>query len=183
MKAAMQWFPFLDLVGNRLPNRFIQPGAPDAHRFIAQIEDLARGMGNHDALVIFPEGGNFSERRRIASIGKLFDLGEVDRAREAKSSSTDRSPAGRRERRRSRRAGGQPVFVAHTGLDSLSNLKALWRSVRSSDRSSHDTGACPARRSRPTMTGSSTALRLVGTHRRLDRRAPRANLPASTPGP
>ena len=55
MKEAMQWSPVIDLSGNRLPNRFIRPRGPDSSHFIMAIEDLAHGLGGHDALILFPE--------------------------------------------------------------------------------------------------------------------------------
>lgn len=130
MKAALQWFPFLDIVGNRLPNRFIQPGSAHSYRFIGEIEELARDMGDRDALVIFPEGGNFTEKRRIASIGKLFDIGQVERAKAAHQLANLIAPRPGGVRAALRGApDAEPVFVAHTGLETLSSLRALWRSV------------------------------------------------------
>jgi 1-acyl-sn-glycerol-3-phosphate acyltransferase len=130
MKAAMQWFPFVDVVGNRLPNRFIRVRPGQSERVLRAIEDLARGMGERDALVIFPEGANFTPRRRIRGIGRLFERGDAARAMEAEGLANVIAP----------RPGGvmaalrgapeaEPVFVAHTGLEDLSSLRALWRAV------------------------------------------------------
>lgn len=126
----LQWFPFLDLVGNRLPNRFIRPSSRNTRRLVAEIEDLAHGLGDHDALVIFPEGGNFSERRRMSSIGRLFDRGETKRAEEARDLTHLIAPHPGGVTAALRGApDAEPVFVAHTGLEPLSSLKALWNAV------------------------------------------------------
>jgi 1-acyl-sn-glycerol-3-phosphate acyltransferase len=130
MKAAMQWSPVIDIVGNRLPNRFIRPRGVGAAAFIPQIEELAKGLGDHDALVIFPEGGNFSVRRRLAAIERLVREGHlqhVDDARHLTNLIAPR-PGGVMAAMR-----GAPdadvVFVAHTGLEPLTSLAELWRRV------------------------------------------------------
>jgi hypothetical protein len=87
-------------------------------------------MGDRDAFVIFPEGGNFTVLRRTSGIGRLFEQGDAARAMEAEGLANVIAP----------RPGGvmaalrgapeaEPVFVAHTGLDDLSSLDALWRAV------------------------------------------------------
>src|SRR4051812_14562244 len=63
LAAALQWDPALDVVLNRLPNRFLSTGGRDVER---QIAELATELDGDDAFVIFPEGGNFTERRRAA---------------------------------------------------------------------------------------------------------------------
>jgi long-chain acyl-CoA synthetase len=130
MKEAMQWSPVIDLAGNRLPNLFIRPRGPDAGRFIGEIEGLARGMGDHDALILFPEGGNFSVRRRVAGIERLVREGQLhhaDEARELENLVAPR-PGGVLAAMR-----GAPdadvVFVGHTGLEPLSSLEELWQLV------------------------------------------------------
>jgi 1-acyl-sn-glycerol-3-phosphate acyltransferase len=130
MKAAMQWSPVVDLTGNRLPGRFIQPHGPDAKHAIGVIEELARGLGAHDAMVLFPEGGNFTARRRLAAIDRLVAEGHTHDAEEAKRLRNLVAP----------RPGGvlaairgapdaDVVFVAHTGLEPLDSLPKLWRQV------------------------------------------------------
>jgi 1-acyl-sn-glycerol-3-phosphate acyltransferase len=130
MKEAMQWSPVIDLVGNRLPNRFIRGHGRDAARFIGEIEDLAHDLGAQDALILFPEGGNFSDRRRLAAIERLARQGDDAHAEEARRLANLIAP----------RPGGvlaalrgapeaDVVFVAHTGLEPLTTLGELWRHV------------------------------------------------------
>ncbi|MGZ4460620.1 MAG: hypothetical protein ACXVW9_15990, partial [Nocardioidaceae bacterium] len=46
--------PAIDIILNRLPNRFISPkGGPDLEQ---QVGELARNLDENDAFVIFPEG-------------------------------------------------------------------------------------------------------------------------------
>ncbi len=63
LAAALQWDPAIDVVLNRLPNRFLSTGG---HAVERQIGALATALDGDDAFVIFPEGGNFTERRRAA---------------------------------------------------------------------------------------------------------------------
>src|SRR6202007_1796756 len=63
MKASLQFDPSLDVLGNRLPNVFIRHSQAGERIFTEQIERLARGLGPDGALVIFPEGGNWTPSR------------------------------------------------------------------------------------------------------------------------
>jgi 1-acyl-sn-glycerol-3-phosphate acyltransferase len=129
LKSTLQWAPALDVTLGRIPSQFVAPG----ERRAAAIEGIARiasGLGPDDALVLFPEGGNFSEQRRVHSIAKLEELGEHDRAERARLMRYVISP----------RPGGvlaaldaapsaDVVFVAHTGLEDLSGIVDLWRGL------------------------------------------------------
>jgi 1-acyl-sn-glycerol-3-phosphate acyltransferase len=128
MKAALQWDPAIDVVGNRLPCAFIRPHSEDPRHHLHAIERLARGLGNRDALVLFPEGGNFTERRRLAAIASLQRKGFEEEAVLAEKMLTVLAP----------RPGGaltairtapeaDVVFVAHTGLEFMNSLVATWR--------------------------------------------------------
>jgi 1-acyl-sn-glycerol-3-phosphate acyltransferase len=130
MKEAMQWSPVIDLIGNRLPNRFIRPRGPDAGSFVVAIEDLARGLGDHDALILFPEGGNFSVRRRLAAIEKLVREGHLQHAAEAREMRNLIAPKPGGVLAAMRGApDADVVFVAHTGLEPYASLGDLWRAV------------------------------------------------------
>jgi long-chain acyl-CoA synthetase len=130
MKAAMQWDPVVDIVGNRTPNRFVRPHAKDAHRYIEAIGDLAKGLGDHDAFVIFPEGGNFTEQRRRRGIARLLQRGDARHAREAEGMRNliAPHPGGVMAAIRSAPE-ADVVFVAHEGLEDYESLLALWRAV------------------------------------------------------
>ncbi|MGH2758007.1 MAG: 1-acyl-sn-glycerol-3-phosphate acyltransferase [Actinomycetota bacterium] len=130
MKDTLQWSPTIDIIGNRLQACFIRPADRNASRFIERIADLAKGLGEQDAVVLFPEGGNFSLRRRESAIVKLRDSGRADYADRAEAMSHLLAP----------RPGGalaaidsapqaDVVFVAHTGLEYLSSMPDLWASV------------------------------------------------------
>ena len=63
MKAALQLDPGLDVVSNRVPNVFISSRQAGEKVYTDQIRRLAAGLGHDGALVIFPEGGNWTPGR------------------------------------------------------------------------------------------------------------------------
>jgi 1-acyl-sn-glycerol-3-phosphate acyltransferase len=73
MKRELLLDPCLDIVGNRVPNCFVDRGGHDTGRELEGIERLARDMGPRDAAVIFPEGGVGSASRRRHAMSSLVD--------------------------------------------------------------------------------------------------------------
>ncbi len=114
---------------NRLPNRFIAPGGPGSSAE-EEIAALATGLDSNDALVIFPEGGNFTPNRRLRSIERLRSLGLHRMAERAEAMRHVLAP----------RPGGLlaaldaapeagVIFVAHTGLDRMLTAADVWREL------------------------------------------------------
>ncbi|SDK93590.1 1-acyl-sn-glycerol-3-phosphate acyltransferase [Nonomuraea jiangxiensis] len=127
MKAALQYDPSLDVVINRLPNAFVPRRSGHRH-VVEEIHRLAATMEDQDALVIFPEGGNFTPRRRRLAIRRLEDKGLTEEAERARGMDHLLPP----------RPNGaitaieacptaDVVFVAHTGLDELITIGDVWR--------------------------------------------------------
>ncbi|MDA0180213.1 1-acyl-sn-glycerol-3-phosphate acyltransferase [Solirubrobacter phytolaccae] len=72
--------PLIDVIGRRLPNRFVDPRGGDIER---EIKDMSEGLGADDAVLIFPEGGNVTAERRKRAIERLLHRGhhrEAERA-------------------------------------------------------------------------------------------------------
>lgn len=129
-KDLLQFDPALDIFLNRLPNRFIstKPGGSD--RTIEAIADLASDMTNEDAFVIFPEGGNFTEQRRLRAIDRLRAGGHeaaAERAAALRNVLPPR-PAGSLAAMSSCPS-ADLVFVAHTGLDQIATVADLWTAI------------------------------------------------------
>ncbi|WP_219465152.1 1-acyl-sn-glycerol-3-phosphate acyltransferase [Nonomuraea rhizosphaerae] len=129
MKAALQFDPSLDVVINRLPNAFV-PRRTAESGIIDEIRRLSATMDEDDALVIFPEGGNFTPRRRRLAIRRLEEKGLEEEATRARAMDHLLPP----------RPGGaiaaiescpsaDVVFVAHTGLDDLITIGDVWRKL------------------------------------------------------
>ena len=107
LKNTLAWDPAIDVLLNRIPARFISPNPAAGANLEDQIAALATGLDENDAFVIFPEGGNFTERRRVRGIERLRKLGLESMARagggdDQCARATARRPA-RRPRRCSRR--------------------------------------------------------------------------------
>jgi 1-acyl-sn-glycerol-3-phosphate acyltransferase len=68
LHEALRLEPLIDILGHRLPNRFVDPRGGDTE---SEIAALAADLGAGDALLIFPEGGNFSRERRRRGIERL----------------------------------------------------------------------------------------------------------------
>jgi hypothetical protein len=74
--------PGLDVVGNRLPNVFVSHRRSGESLFTEQISRLARGLGPAGALVIFPDGGNWTPGRWRRGIRRLDQAGRQSRGAE-----------------------------------------------------------------------------------------------------
>jgi hypothetical protein len=97
---------------------------------ITEIRRLASGLGDAGALVIFPEGGNFTPGRWRRGIDRLEQSRRYEDARRARNLAHLLPP----------RSGGafaaidsapsaDVIFVAHTGLDDLITVGDIWRAL------------------------------------------------------
>jgi 1-acyl-sn-glycerol-3-phosphate acyltransferase len=130
LKDVLQLDPLLDVYLNRLPNHFVT-AAPGQGRISAEaIADLARSLGEEDALLIFPEGANFTPQRRFRAIQRLRERGLSRAVRRAEGMRyvLPPRPAGVTAALRAA-PHADIVFVAHTGLEHLSTVRDLWRGL------------------------------------------------------
>lgn len=118
LKRELLWDPCLDIVGNRLPNVFVNRDSAESAREVAAVADLARGMGNSDGVLIYPEGTRFSASKKQRIVAKLREQGREDAAVEAEKLRHVLRP----------RSGGtlallemapqaDVIFLAHTGFE------------------------------------------------------------------
>ena len=129
MKAVLQLDPGLDVLVNRLPNAFV-PSRRDPGGTVKAIERLAAELGPTGALVIFPEGGNFTPRRRLRAILRLEERHLVEEAARARALQHLLPPrAGGALAAIAAAPGADVVFVAHTGLDHLVTVGDIWRGL------------------------------------------------------
>ncbi|AEV88415.1 glycerol acyltransferase [Actinoplanes sp. SE50] len=130
LKAALQWDPAVDVLLNRLPNRFITPGRTATDRLADQIGELATGLDDNDAFVIFPEGGNFTPRRRVKAIARLRASGLDEMAVKAEGlrNLLPPKPGGLLAAIDAAPDAGV-IFVAHTGLDRMITIGDVWREL------------------------------------------------------
>ncbi|MFG3280423.1 1-acyl-sn-glycerol-3-phosphate acyltransferase [Streptomyces sp. NPDC048111] len=130
LKEFLRWDPCLDLVLSRLPHCFV-PRRTDG-RTADAIAALAAGLHAGEALLVFPEGGNFTERRRRRAIGWLTRTGRLRRAARARRQHhvlPPRMEGSLAALDGAGDAGAEVVFVAHTGLDHIDSPGSLWRGL------------------------------------------------------
>jgi 1-acyl-sn-glycerol-3-phosphate acyltransferase len=132
MKATLQLDPSVDIVANRVPNAFLRrKGKAGFRQHTEQIRRLAAGLSRRSALVIFPEGGNWTPHRWRRAIDRLRRSGRPDLAERAAAMPNVLPP----------HASGalaaiaacpqaDVVFVAQTGLDGLVGVRDVWRGLR-----------------------------------------------------
>ncbi len=138
MKATLQLDPGIDIVTNRVPNAFLRrrsaaagrgPGSGGSQQ-IELIQRLAAGLDSQGALVIFPEGANWTPARWRRGIDHLRAQGQAELAERAVAMPNLLPP----------RTGGayaameacpdaDVIFVAHTGLDKLVSIRDVWLSL------------------------------------------------------
>ena len=130
MKATLQLDPSVDVVFNRLPSVFVSRRKGGEGLFVEEIKRLAGGLDRDGALVIFPEGGNWSPGRWQGGIARLRRKGRPDLAARASGMPNVLPP----------RTGGvfaaieacpdgDVIFVAHAGLDTLVSVGDVWREL------------------------------------------------------
>jgi 1-acyl-sn-glycerol-3-phosphate acyltransferase len=125
MHEALRLDPLIAVLGSRLPNSFVDPRGGDTE---IEIAAMSRDLAAADAVLVFPEGGNFSARRRKASIERLERRGHAEEAAWARSMRHVSAP----------RPGGalaaiaaaphaDVVFLAHHGIPP--SMLDAWRSL------------------------------------------------------
>lgn len=128
LKDTLNWEPGVSVLLNRIPARFISPNPGSGQDFESQIRDLSTDLDHNDALVIFPEGGNFTPQRRQRAIDRLRKLGLERMAERAEGMIHVLAP----------RPGGviaaldgapdaDVLLVGHTGLDHIFTAGDVWR--------------------------------------------------------
>ena len=133
LKDTLRWDPGLDVLLSRLPSCFVRggEGRTASRRAVAeQIAELARSMRRDDAILLFPEGGNWTPHRHHRAIARLRRAGRRQAAAEAAGNPNVLPPhsvgllACLRERQDLNVA-----VVAHTGLDELFSPALVWRAL------------------------------------------------------
>jgi 1-acyl-sn-glycerol-3-phosphate acyltransferase len=127
LKQELLWDPCLDIVGNRLPNAFVDRFSGESAREIGRIRELAGGLGPRDGLLIYPEGTRFSPAKRALALARLERAGDAAMLGYARSLEAVLPP----------RPGGtlalleaapdaDVVVCAHTGFEGAASLAQIW---------------------------------------------------------
>lgn len=130
LKHTLAWEPTIGILMHRLPNRFVRPDPRPGQDLRSQIADLARGLDRDDALLIFPEGGNYSRARRQRAIDRLRSLHLEQMAQRAERMTNVLAPRpGGVVAALGAAPGVDVLLCAHTGLDHLTTIADLWREL------------------------------------------------------
>jgi 1-acyl-sn-glycerol-3-phosphate acyltransferase len=94
------------------------------------VGSLAAGLKGNDTLLIFPEGGNVTERRRSRRIEQLRARGQEELAKRSEAMEHVMAPhAGGLLAAMDRSPDARIVMMAHTGLDQLETVGDIWESL------------------------------------------------------
>ena len=128
MKRELLWDPCLDLVGNRLPNCFVDRRAGSTRGETKRIAALAVGLVSGEGVVLYPEGTRFSEHKRDRVLQRLQRQGDPELLRCAEALHHVLPP---------RTAGAlalidsapeaDVVFFAHTGFEGASSFADIFQ--------------------------------------------------------
>jgi 1-acyl-sn-glycerol-3-phosphate acyltransferase len=130
LKDVLRLDPAIDLIISRLPHCFVSREPNGGEIATREIKQIAGTMGPADALLVFPEGGKFTPRRRLRVIASLRRKGlarATEQARRLQNvlppqpagvfTAIDAAP------------GAELVFLAHTGLDHIQSVRQTWQGI------------------------------------------------------
>lgn len=127
LKEILQLDPVLDLLLNRLGSYFLPSKHGGGEDLAEQLATIAADLQPREALLIFPEGGNWTPDRRRRSIRHLRRQGDAELARAAELMTNVLAPRmGGVLACMEVRPGLPVVVVAHTGLDRLTGARKIW---------------------------------------------------------
>lgn len=129
LKQELLKVPNLDIVGNRLPNVFILRGAPDSQAELGRLRAASARLGEHDVMVIFPEGTRASDAKRSQRMARLDDLdpARADRLHTLRHLIPPR-PDGIASLLEGN-AAPDVVIASHVGLDGLDRFPSILRHI------------------------------------------------------
>jgi 1-acyl-sn-glycerol-3-phosphate acyltransferase len=75
LKQELLWDPCLDVVGNRLPNVFINRSGRETAKELGKIKQLTVGLTRTDGVLLYPEGTRFHPDKLKRSVNRLETSG------------------------------------------------------------------------------------------------------------
>jgi 1-acyl-sn-glycerol-3-phosphate acyltransferase len=125
LHEALKLDPLIDVLGHRLPNRFVDPRGGDTE---VEIAAMSRDLETDAAVVIFPEGGNFTAERRRRGIERLERAGHAEEAAWAREMHHVSAPRpGGALAAIEAAPGADVVIVGHAGFPV--GFRELWREL------------------------------------------------------
>lgn len=128
--TRLLWDPFFNHLVNRLPFYFCEPNPKDREQQIRELCEAAATIEENGAMIIFPEGGNFTPRRQREALRRIAESGDVQKLERAKRMRHVLPPRTGGTLAAMEAAGDAHIlFVAHVGLDDLLSLSDLWHRI------------------------------------------------------
>jgi 1-acyl-sn-glycerol-3-phosphate acyltransferase len=130
LKEDLLWDPGLDVLLSRLSACFLPARAGDGEELADRVAGLARRLRGRDAMLIFPEGRNWTPRRYRRALSRLLYRADWEVAAQAARNPyvLPPRPAGVLASLAAR-PDLDVVVVAHTGLDDLVSPALVWRAL------------------------------------------------------
>lgn len=126
LKRELLWDPCLDIVGNRLPNYFVDRASTHSETEIEGVANLALGLREHEGVLIYPEGTRFSKKKQQRILEKL-KAGDDPRAYQRAKALRHLLPPrlGGTLALLERNQNADIVFCAHAGLEKAATFDQL----------------------------------------------------------
>jgi 1-acyl-sn-glycerol-3-phosphate acyltransferase len=125
LKRELLLDPAIDIAGNRLPNRFVRRGSSDAAGEIARIGALTDDLGEHEGVIIYPEGTRFTAAKRDRILTRLWES-RPDLAERAERLHHTLPPRfGGPSALLDTHTPADVVFLAHVGFDGMAEVRDL----------------------------------------------------------
>lgn len=127
IKSELLWDPCQDLVLPRVGGVFLHRNSSDSASQIAKVKRLCDNLGEHEGVVIYPEGTRFTPQKRDRILSKFLNS---NRTKEWQEASSLRSvlplQLGGPLALLANNPGADLVFCAHVGLDALTKIADFW---------------------------------------------------------
>ena len=135
LAEALRWDPAVDTMLTRLRSFFVPSAASAGSDRLGGVAALAGSLGARDVLLLFPEGQNWSPRRRRKVITVLRERGEGQRAERAARLRHVLPPKIRGPIAcLTARPDADVMVVAHAGFERLTGLREIYHAVPFTDR-------------------------------------------------
>ena len=127
---ALRWDPGIDLILTRLGSAFVPSASGAGDDRISGVRRLADTLDPRDALLIFPEGENWTPARRRRLIDRLRQAGHHARARQAELLRNVLPPKTKGAiATLTARPDADVMIVAHAGLGELAGPRAIFDAI------------------------------------------------------
>lgn len=127
LKRELLWDPCIDIVGNRLPNAFVERGTGNIAGGVMAVKRLMSGLTERDGILIYPEGTRFTpekQQRVLAQLAKKNDSRLYEKASALRYVLPPKltGPLVLLEENEN----ADVVFCAHTGLEQANTARDLF---------------------------------------------------------